>query len=100
MTLSTDNIRLIEELLEKKETFKAIKEAEKIQNQDNVVQLGYLFKKYGIWNQAVNFFNKELYYSENNQVIKNEVAYLLQILETDQLDIFASTNLNKDPWFE
>ena len=90
----------IETLLKKKYFEQATEKANEIENPLLFEKLGYLFKHYARWANAINFFNKALKEKPENKAIQQEITFLMEILKLEQLDIFASTNLNKDPWLE
>jgi len=95
-----DNLKNIENLLKDKQFTQAWEQANEINEVSLFGELGYLFKKYGQWANAINFFNKALKYQPDNKKFEQEKSFLISILKMEQLDIFADTNLNKDPWFE
>ncbi len=95
-----ENLNKIETLLRNRQPEKAWKKANEIKNALLFEKLGYLFKQYAQWANAVNFFNQALKLQPENKTIKQEVIFLMEILKLEQLDIYASTNLNKDPWLE
>jgi len=97
---SNEILNTIEILLKKEHFEQARKKANKIENPLLFKKLGYLFKHYAQWANAVNFFNKALKENPENKAIQQEITFLMEILKLEQLDIFASTNLNKDPWEE
>lgn len=50
--------------------------------------------------EALNCINEALRIDENNKEAKTKKEQLLLILKAGHTDIYASTNLNMDPWFE
>ncbi|MCF8360685.1 MAG: hypothetical protein K9H26_18165 [Prolixibacteraceae bacterium] len=54
----------------------------------------------GEYGKALNYLQKKL--EENSEEIEIErlISHLKKILEYLHRDIFASTNLDMDPWFE
>jgi len=95
-----DNLKNIENLLKDKQFTQAWEQANKINEASLFGELGYLFKKYNQWANAINLFNKALKYQPENKKYEHEKTFLLSILKLEQLDIYAYTNLDKDPWFE
>ncbi len=95
-----ENLKGIESLLKNGHFEQAWEKANEIDDASLFKKLGYLFKQYAQWANAINFFNKSLQHKNDNDAIKNEIEFLTGILKQEQLDIFASTNLNKDPWLE
>jgi len=93
-------LQKIEKLLKDKQFTQAWEQANKINDISLLGELGYLFKKYSQWANAINFFNYALKHQPNNKAYEQEKTFLLSVLKMEQLDIFADTNLNKDPWFE
>lgn len=50
--------------------------------------------------EALNCVNEALSIDKNNKEAKTKKEQLLLILKAGHTDIYASTNLNMDPWFE
>lgn len=50
--------------------------------------------------EALNFVNEALSIDEHNKKAETKKEQLLLILKAGHTDIYASTNLNMDPWFE
>ncbi|MCD6366174.1 MAG: hypothetical protein J7L46_01400 [Bacteroidales bacterium] len=93
-------LNTVETLLKKGHFEQAWKKTNEVKNPLLFEKLGYLFKHYAQWANAVNLFNKALKEKPGNKTIQQEITFLMEILKLEQLDIFASTNLNKDPWLE
>lgn len=49
---------------------------------------------------ALNDYNKVLKKDKNNKLIMSKVEMIKEILKFEAVDIFASTNLNNDPWLD
>ncbi len=95
-----ETLNTVEILLKKGHFKQAWEKANEIKDTSLFKKLGYLFKHYAQWGNAVNFFNRALKETPDNKAIQQEITFLMEILKQEQLDIFASTNLNKDPWLE
>ena len=95
-----ETLNTVESLLKKGQFEQAKEKANEIKDPLSFGKLGYLFKHYARWADAINFFNKVLKENPENKAIQQEITFLMEILKQEQLDIFASTNLNKDPWME
>jgi hypothetical protein len=54
-------------------------------------------EKYG---EAVNYLQKIIEADSANKEAASLIEQLKKILEYENRDIFGSTNLNMDPWFE
>jgi|GEM_PF-604965 len=61
---------------------------------------GDLFYKKQKFPEALNDYNKILKIDKNNKLIKSKVEMIKEILKFEAVDIFASTNLNNDPWLD
>ena len=97
--MDTDKrIKKIEECLKKGNFEKARAYTNDFENLTFYIKAGYLFKQYRQWSDSVNLFKKALKMDSKNKIIKQEIEFLMGILKLEQLDIYASTNLNKDPW--
>lgn len=57
--------------------------------------LYYLQHKYS---DALNDYNKVLKIESENKLISAKAEMITEILRYEAIDIFASTNLNNDPW--
>lgn len=52
------------------------------------------------YSKALNDYNKVLKIDPNNKIISSKVEMIKDILKFQALDIYESTNLNKDPWLD
>lgn len=52
------------------------------------------------YSNALNDYNKVLRINSNNKIIASKAEMIKDILKFQALDIFESTNLNKDPWLD
>ena len=50
--------------------------------------------------KALNDYNKVLKLEPGNKIINSKVEMIKDILKFQALDIYASTNLNIDPWLD
>lgn len=98
-------IEKIKSYIENKELDNALKLADDTlkENHENIELL--LLKGDILFRQlkngkALNIYNKILKLDKNNSVAKSKFEMISNILKYDALDIFASTNLNNDPWLD
>ncbi len=100
----TDLKKNIEQLIENKEFEQAIEKLLQLPNLesdfDALMHLSSTYKLLGQWGNAINYYQKALKLKPEDEFIKNEIALLQTYLNFEKLDIYASTNLNNDPWFE
>jgi len=89
--IDNGNIHEAEKLLDKMFEFS---------NTDELKEIIYLYQRLGKYGKAINVCNKILEKEPDNKQIKEQKEFLNEILKFTQLDIFASTNLNNDPWME
>ncbi len=94
----------IEGYISKNNIKKAIKELVKIEidNSDlNCLKwradLYYSLREY---TYALNDFNRILKVEPENKIVSSKIEMIKDILKYQSVDIYASTNLNKDPWLE
>ncbi|HRW62351.1 MAG TPA: tetratricopeptide repeat protein [Bacteroidales bacterium] len=59
--------------------------------------LYYKMQKFAL---ALNDYNKAFKKDPDNKNIKTKIEFIKDILKFQNLDIYASTNLNKDPWLD
>ncbi len=52
------------------------------------------------YSKSLNDYNKVLKIDPKNKIILSKVEMIKDILKFQALDIFASTNLNIDPWLD
>jgi tetratricopeptide (TPR) repeat protein len=52
------------------------------------------------YSKSLNDYNKALKIDPKNKIIPSKVEMIKDILKFQALDIFASTNLNLDPWLD
>ncbi|MCK5171651.1 MAG: tetratricopeptide repeat protein [Bacteroidales bacterium] len=52
------------------------------------------------YSKSLNDYNKVLKIDPKNKIISSKVEMIKDILKFQTLDIFASTNLNMDPWLD
>lgn len=95
----------IEEYIYNQEYTKAIKELTRcISNHKNdrilYILRGDIYFKKQQYANALNDFNKVLRLKPDDKIIQSKVEMIKDILKFQALDIYSSTNLNKDPWLE
>lgn len=95
----------IEKYINNQEYTKALEELTEciLNNKDDIelyVLRGDIYYKKQEYAKALNDFNKVLKSEPSDQIIKSKVNMIKDILKFQALDIYASTNLNKDPWLD
>ena len=60
-------------------------------------EIWYLKQDYA---KALNDYNKLLKTEPNNKIIRSKIEMIKYILKFQAVDIYASTNLNVDPWLD
>lgn len=95
----------IEKYIKNQEYTKAVVEiTEQLTNSQNEVDLyilrGDIYYLKQEYPKALNDYNKVLKLDSNNKIISSKVEMIKEILKFQNLDIYASTNLNKDPWLD
>lgn len=69
-------------------------------NEDLLVKRADLYYKTNHLGKALNDLRKARKTNLASKEIKAKIESIEQILRSKALDIYASTNLNNDPWFE
>ncbi len=69
-------------------------------NKNLLVKRADIYFKTNHLGRALNDLRKALKTSPESKEIKTKIETIEQILKNQALDIYASTNLNNDPWFE
>lgn len=97
--------KLVDQLIEKHEFNRAIRELSNlyVENPGNMqilVKRGDLFYKLQKYTQALNDYNKALKNSPNNEELNAKIEMISNIIKFQGSDIYASTNLNNDPWLD
>ncbi|PLX14739.1 MAG: hypothetical protein C0597_09600 [Marinilabiliales bacterium] len=95
----------IDKYISNQQYIKAIEELTKLldNDTDNIDWLAlradiyYLKQEYP---KALNDYNKVLKIKKDNKIIASKVEMIKDILKFQALDIYASTNLNMDPWLD
>ncbi len=98
-----NKIKNITELIDNgkaQEAEKLLDEIFKADNIDELKEIIYLYQRIGKYGKAINVCNRVLEQEPDNKVVLKQKEYLNEILKFTQLDIYASTNLHNDPWFE
>ncbi len=98
-----DKIKNISKLIDDGNAQEAEKLIDEIFESDNIDELKeiiYLYQRIGKYGKAINVCNQILEQEPENKVVSKQKEFLTEILKFTQLDIFASTNLHNDPWFE
>ncbi|MCB2196621.1 MAG: tetratricopeptide repeat protein [Bacteroidetes bacterium] len=101
-----DNIKKnIERYINNQEYTKALEELTNyILNNKKDVELyilrGDIYYKKQEYGKALNDFNLVINLQPDNKIIKSRVEMIKDILKFQALDIYSSTNLNKDPWLD
>ena len=94
----------IDQLIEQKEFTKVIEKILAIPDFESDFELlsalASAYKSIGQWANAINYYQKALILKPDDKFIPNEITLLQTYLNFEKLDIYASTNLNNDPWFE
>ena len=82
-------------------------EAEKILDEiarkgdiEELKEIIYLYQRLQKYGKAINICNRVLESEPDNAKVLKQKELLNEILKFTQLDIYASTNLWNDPWFE
>lgn len=52
------------------------------------------------FSKALNDYRKVLKLKPDNKIISSKIEMIKEILKFEALDIYSSTNLNKDPWLD
>ena len=101
-----DNIKTkIDKYVQDQEYAKAIEELTSLIDKD-LNKVDWLILRGDIYNikqeysKALNDYNKVLKIDPKNKIISSKVEMIKDILKFQALDIFASTNLNQDPWLD
>jgi len=97
-----DNINEIINLINEKKHDKAEKLLDEISKNNNINELKRiipLYQRLQKYDKAINICNKILQVEHNEKILKQK-ELLMEFLKFTQLDIYASTNLWNDPWFE
>ena len=98
-----DKIKNITELIDNgkaQEAEKLLDEIFKADNIDELTEIVYLYQRIGKYGKAINVCNRVLEQDPDNKTVAKQKEFLTEILKFTQLDIYASTNLHNDPWFE
>ena len=69
-------------------------------NADLLVKRADIYYKTNHLGKALNDLRKAIKTNPESKEIKTKIETIEQILRSKALDIYASTNLNNDPWFE
>lgn len=69
-------------------------------NIDLYIMRGDLYYRMQKFADALNDYNKVLKVDKTNKSISSKVELIKGILKFEALDIYASTNLNNDPWLD
>ena len=101
-----DNIKTkIEKYIQNQEYAKAVEVLTSLIHKD-LNKVDWLILRGNIYNikqeysKSLNDYNKVLKIDPKNKIISSKVEMIKDILKFQALDIFASTNLNIDPWLD
>lgn len=61
---------------------------------------GDLFYNLQHYSKALNDYNKILRIESENKIVSSKIEMIKDILKFQAVDIYASTNLNVDPWLD
>ncbi len=95
----------IEKYIQNQEYAKAVEVLTGLINRD-LNKVDWLILRGNIYNikqeysKSLNDHNKALKIDSKNKIIPSKVEMIKDILKFQALDIFASTNLNMDPWLD
>lgn len=67
---------------------------------DYLILRGNIYNIKQEYSKSLNDYNKVLKIDPKNKIILSKVEMIKDILKFQALDIFASTNLNIDPWLD
>jgi len=67
---------------------------------NNIIQTVNRFIREEKYGEAINYLQKIIEEDNANKEAASLMEQLKKILEYENRDIFGSTNLNMDPWFE
>ncbi len=95
----------IEKYIQDQEYAKAIEVLTSIINKDLnkvdwLILRGNIYYIKQEYSKSLNDYNKVLKIDPKNKIISSKVEMIKDILKFQTLDIFASTNLNMDPWLD
>lgn len=95
----------INKYIKNQEYTKAIEELSDLIEEDskNIDWLKFRGDIYNLnqeYGKALNDYNKVLKIETDNKIIASKIEMIKDILKFQALDIFESTNLNKDPWLD
>lgn len=101
-----DNIKQnIEKYINNQEYTKALTELSNYisnheDNFDLYILRGDIYYNKQDYAKALNDFNRGLKLNPGNKIIESKIEMIKDILKFQALDIYSSTNLNKDPWLD
>ena len=70
------------------------------ENKELLLIRGDLFYNLQRYSDALNDYNKVLRIESENKIVSSKVEMIKDILKFQNLDIYAATNLNLDPWLD
>ncbi|RLD63228.1 MAG: hypothetical protein DRJ01_04300 [Bacteroidetes bacterium] len=80
------------------------KTTQQISNSSNNIELykkrAKLYMKIQDYSKAINDFNKILEINPNCTEARVSIEYLKTTIKFINIDVYANTNLSKDPWFD
>ena len=74
-----------------------------LSDSDNIDWLTFRGDIYNLkqeYGKALNDYNRVLKIESDNKIVRSKIEIIKDILKFQNLDIFESTNLNKDPWLD
>ena len=70
------------------------------ENIEMLLMRGDLFYNLQHYSKALNDYNKILRIESENKIVSSKIEMIKDILKFQAVDIYASTNLNVDPWLD
>jgi tetratricopeptide (TPR) repeat protein len=69
-------------------------------NIDLLIEKAKIYKQLGKYGDSINILNKVLKIEPEHKQARNLREMAMDILRSQQLDIYSSTNLSNDPWLD
>jgi len=100
-----DITKKVEKYIQNQEYKKAIEVlTEEIKQNKDVAELyvlrGDVYHIQQEFSKALNDYRKVLKWKPESKIISSKIEMIKEILKFQALDIYSSTNLNKDPWLD
>ena len=95
----------IKQFIENKEYEKALEKLNEIlvddsENIEYLILRGDIYHLQQKFSKALNDYNRVLKLNPENKFLSSKTEMIKDILKFQAVDIFESTNLNKDPWLD